>query len=303
MFAGNRIELAEVELPTDSAVLGIPMSRLKLPAHTRVGAVIRGDRVFVPEGKDALAAGDRVYLFARAGEMHLLEDHFCHGAVAGRVVVYGGNVLGEHLCRQLGAVGVDVTLLVEDRDNAERLALCLPRVTVIHGDGTDSAKLDEVGIGGADLYFAVTHDDENNLMSGLLAKRLGCPRASCVVHRHAYIEIYRQLGIDMAISPRQVAADHILRYARPAQVESVIHLGDGGAEVLEVVAAMESPITGKPLSKLTIPAGISIGGIVGIDGPRIPGGDDQIEPGDTVVVMALTDKRKDVEKLFRRSLF
>jgi trk system potassium uptake protein TrkA len=164
-------------------------------------------------------------------------------------------------------------------------------------------KLDEEDVGRADLYFAVTDDDENNMMSSLLAKRLGTPRACSVVYRHAYIEIYRQLGIDMAISPRQVAADHILQFAQPAQIESLVHLGDGDAEVLEVVAALDSPITSGPLRSVSIPKGISIGGIVGIEGARVPDGNDTVEPGDTVVVMALAKKRKAVEKLFKRAMF
>ncbi|MGB0640563.1 MAG: TrkA C-terminal domain-containing protein, partial [Myxococcota bacterium] len=132
---------------------------------------------------------------------------------------------------------------------------------------------------------------------------LGTPRVCSVVYRHPYIEIYRQLGIDMAISPRQVAADHILQFARPAQIEAVINLGGGEAEVIEVVAAMDSPITAAPLSKVNIPKGISIGGIVGVEKTRVPGGDDKVEPGDTVVVMALSKERKAVEKLFKRGLF
>ena len=96
---------------------------------------------------------------------------------------------------------------------------------MVHGDGTDFEKLKEEEVGRADLYFAATDDDENNMMSALLAKRLGTPRVGSVVYRHAYIEIYRQLGLDMAISPRQVAADNILRYARPAHIESLRCMG------------------------------------------------------------------------------
>jgi trk system potassium uptake protein TrkA len=302
-FANDQIELAEVQLPDDSEVLGIPLSRLSLPTQTRVGAVIRDDKIFVPHGADTLLAGDRVFLFGLTDRMHDIEDLFVHGKTAHRVVIYGGNVIGENLSRQLSKVGVDVTIIEECRETAEQLSLSLPRVTIVHGDGTDMTKLEEEEVGRADLYFAVTEDDENNMMSCLLAKRLGTPRVCSVVYRHSYIEIYRQLGIDMAISPRQVAADHILQFARPAQIEAVIHLGDGEAEVLEVVAAMDSPITTAPLSKVNIPKGVSIGGIVGIDGTRVPGGDDKVEPGDTVVVMALAKERKIVEKLFKRGMF
>jgi len=303
MFANNRIELAEVELPADSAVIGTRLRSLKLPEQTRIGAVIRDGELFIPAGEDSLKSGDRVFLFGRTGRMNEVEDLFVHGYSAGKVVIYGGNVLGEHLSRQLAKVGVDVTVLVTDREKAKELAICLPRVNVVHGDGTDIEKLREEDVDRADLYFAVTEDDENNMMSALLAKRLGTPRVCSVVHRPAYIEIYRELGLDMAISPRQVAADHILRYARPAQIESVIHLGENNAEVLEVVAALGSPITEGPLSKLSLPKGVSIGGVVGINGVTIAQGNTQVEPGDTVVVLALGKHRKAVSKLFKRGLF
>ena len=303
MFANNRVELVEVQLPEDSAVIGIPLHRLELPEETRVGAVIRDDKLFVPRGDDCLIAEDRVYLFGRTGQMKDVEDLFVHGSSAQRVVIYGGNVIGEHLSRQLSRVGVDVTIIEPNREKAKQLSKSLPRVHMVHGDGTDFEKLSEEEVGRADLYFAVTEDDENNMMSALLAKRLGTPRVCSVVYRHAYIEIYRQLGLDMAISPRQVAVDHILRYARPAQIESLVHLCDGDAEVIEVVAAMDSPITSGPISQLHIPKGVSIGAVIGVSGIKIAQGDTVVEAGDTVVVLALESKHKAAAKLFKRSLF
>lgn len=303
MFANNRIELAEVELPDDSEVIGLPLQRIEFPAQTRVGAVIRGDRLFMPSGLDSFEPGDRVYLFGRTGRMNDIEDLFVHGDSANSVVIYGGNVIGEHLSRQLVAFGVDVSVIEPSREKAELLAPRLPGVNVVHGDCTEIEKLKEEGVGRADLYFAVTEDDENNMMSSLLAKRLGTPRVCSVVHRPAYIEIYRELGLDMAISPLQVAADHILKYSNPAQIESVVHLGDGDAEVLEVVAALDSPITEGALRSISIPKGVSIGGVIGSEGVQIANGDTVVEPGDTVIVMAMTKKRKAVTKLFKRGLF
>ncbi len=303
MFANNKVELAEVELPKDSAVIGIPLCDLKLPDQTRVGAVIRNEKLFMPGGKDTLEAEDRVYLFGLTGRMDAVEDLFVHGEAAERVVIFGGNVIGTHLSRQLSNLGVDVTIIEPQLNQAKALSHKLPRVNIVHGDGTDFEKLTEEDVGRADLYFAVTDDDENNMMSALLAKRLGTPRVCSVVYRHAYIELYRQLGLDMAISPRQVAADHILRYAQPAQIETLVHLGDGDAEVLEVVAAFGSPITNGPIHSLNIPKGVTIGAVVGVNGVQIAHGNTVVEAGDTVVVLALESQHKAVAKFFKRGLF
>jgi trk system potassium uptake protein TrkA len=303
MFADEKVVLAEVELPADSAVLGVPLQALSLPEQTRVGAVIRKDRMFVPDGSDTLEVGDRVYLFGLVGQMEAVEDLFVHGRTAQRVVIFGGNVVGEHLSSRLAKVGVDVTIIEPSFEKAEALASSLAGVNLVHGDGTDFEKLTEEGVGRADLYCAVTDDDENNMMSALLAKRLGTPRVCSVVYRHAYIEIYRQLGLDMAVSPRQVAADHILRYARPAQIENLVHLGDGHAEVIEVVAALGSPITSGPLSDIKLPAGVSIGAVSSAHGVCIACGNTVVEAGDTVVVLALEGRHNVAEKLFKRGMF
>ncbi len=302
-FANNRIELAEIALPSDSEVLDIPLKNLQMPDHTRVGAVIRDGKLFIPGGDDHLCANDRVYLFGLTGGLLDAEDQFCHGREAARVAIYGSDVTGQRLAQQLSNAGVDTLLMVEDPNEAREIALSLPRVTVVEGDGTDITKLEEEDIGRYDIYFATTDDDENNLMSGLLAKRIGTPRTACKVHRHAYIDIYRQLGIDVALSPRQIAADHILRFARPAQVETVVHLGDGSAEILEIVAAMDSRVTSKPLHKLTLPKGVFFGGVITENDVVVPDGNHCIQPGDTVVVLSLIKQRAAVEKLFRRSVF
>ena len=126
MFAGNRLELAEVEIPQDSKVIGHTLARLEMPDHTRVGAVIRGDVLFIPGGSDILAAGDRVYLFGRTGQMHEVEDLFCHGKEAHRVAIYGGETVGEHLAQELSHSGVDTLLICEDREKAERLSISCP---------------------------------------------------------------------------------------------------------------------------------------------------------------------------------
>jgi trk system potassium uptake protein TrkA len=303
-FANSRIELAEIQLPADSVVLNIQLKDLRMPEHTRVGAIIREDKLHIPTGGDHMEAGDRVYLFGKTGQMHAAEDMFCHGREAARVAIYSNDVTGERLAKHLSQSGVDTLLMVDDPNTAREMSLRLPRVTVVEGDGTDMTKLEEEEIGRYDIYFATTDDDEDNLMSGLLAKRLGTPRTACKVHRHAYLDIYRQLGIDVALSPCQIAADHILRFARPAQVETVVHLGDGTAEVLEVVAALGSPITKAPLRKVNVPNGVFLGGVITTeDDVLVPDGDHQVQPGDSVIVLALASKRNAVEKLFRRSLF
>jgi trk system potassium uptake protein TrkA len=298
-LAGNRLELVQLELPAHSKMLHKPLAQLAMPRPSLVAAVVRDGELFVPGGGDVLLPGDRCYLIGHAGRMQKLEDLFCGGHEAAKVFVVGGGEIGLATCRMMAASGLDVVLLEKDRTTAERLAVGLPRVTVLHGDGTDLTLLEEEQVGDFDLFCALTHDDEANLMSGLLAKRVGAERTLCLVQRSDYMDIYRQLGIDVVMSPRRVASDHILRYARATELQSLTVLEGGQAEVLEFDARPESRVVGKPLKRLEFPRGAIIAAIVDSEGVRVPSGDDVVNAGSTVVVLTTSGVRTGVERLFR----
>lgn len=299
-LAGNRIEVVQLELPTDSRVLHKPLASLSLPEQTLVAAVVRDRELFVPGGADVLLPGDRVYLIGRSGHMDPVEDQFCGGREAARVCIVGGGVVGEALARALSTTDVEVLIIEKDRTVAENLAMAHPRVTVIHGDGTNLTLLEEEQVGAYDLFCAVSHEDEVNLMSGLLAKRVGARRTVSLVHRPDYMDIYRQLGIDVVLSPRQTASDHILKWVRQTELKSLTILEGGQAEILELEATQGSRVVGTPIKRLDFPRGAILGAVVSAGRARVPRGDDVIGPGDTVVVLTTASTRSQVERLFRR---
>jgi len=299
-LAGNRIELVQVELGSKSKVLHRPLSKLHMADQTLVAAVVRDRELFVPGGADVLLPGDRIYLIGRAEKMEEVEDQFCGGREATRVCIVGGGVTGESLARNLSRFDVHVILIEKDRETADRLAVDLPRVLVLCGDGTDLRLLEEENIGNFDLFCSVGHNDEVTLMSGLLAKQVGVPRVVCLVHSPDYMRIYRHLGIDIVISPRQVASDHILQYVRKTELKSLHSVEDGQAEVLEVVAGKGSRIVGTPIRKLNIPRGAILASLVSDDQARVPKGDDIIHEGDIAVVLTTVAARPAVDRLFRK---
>jgi len=301
-LAGNRLELVQLELPVHSKMLHKPLAQLSMPRPSLVAAVVRDGDLFVPGGADVLRAGDRVHLIGHAGRMERLEDLFCGGREAAKVFVVGGGEIGQAAARMMANAGMDVVLLEKHRDHAERMAVRLPRVTVLHGDGTDLTLLEEEQVGGYDLFCALTHDDEVNLMSGLLAKRVGAARTLCLVQRSDYMDIYRQLGIDVVMSPRRVPSNHILRYARQTELQSLTILEGGQAEVLEFKAVADSRVVDIPLKRLDFPRGALIAAIVDPSGVRVPSGEDQIPPAATVVVLTTSGARGTVERLFRRRI-
>ncbi len=301
-LAGNRIEVVQLELPASSKVLHKPLVNLNLPDQILVAAVVRDRELFVPGGADVLLPGDRVYLVGRSGQMQSVEEQFCGGREAGRVCIVGGGVVGTALARLLTRIDTEVLVIEKNRASAERLASDHPKITVVHGDGTNLTLLEEEQVGSYDLFCAVSHEDEVNLMSGLLAKRVGANRTVSLVHRPDYMDIYRQLGIDVVLSPRQTASDHILKWVRQTELKSLTILEGGQAEILELEATAGSRVVGTPIKRLNFPRGAILGAVVSQGNARVPRGDDVIMPGDTVVVLTTASTRSQVERLFRRRM-
>jgi len=298
-LANERIEVVKMELGEHVRVLHKTLSNLPLPSQVLVGAVVREGELFVPGGADVLLPGDRVYLVGLPDRMAQAEDLFSHRKQARRVCIIGGGVIGQSLSRQLVESGTEVLLIEQDEERAQHLASHLAGVTVVHGDGTDASLLEEEQIGDYDLLVALTHEDEVNLMAALLAGRAGAVRTGCLVHRPAYTEIYHQLGIDVVLSPRVVASDHIMRYCRQQQVQSLTVIEDGQAEVLELRAPERCRLIGVPVRRLAWPRGALLAAIVKGDSVMVPHGDDVVEAGDVVVVLTTTAARPAVLRLFK----
>lgn len=299
-LANDRVELVQMELSSSCRMLKKPLSRLDLPKDTLVAAIVRDGELSVPGGADVLRANDRIYLLGRRESIEQAEDLFTVQRRAQSACIIGGGVIGTSVARALCKEGFKVLLFDRDHATARAVAEDNPKVTVVHGDGTDLSLLNEEHVGDYDLFVATTNDDETNLMSCLLAQRTGEGRTVCVVHRPDYMEIYRQLGIDIVLSPRLAASDHILRYTRATEIKSLTELEHGQAHVLEILAHAGSRAIDVPLRRLGIPRGALIAAIVKENAVVIPTGDDAIAQGDTVIVLATERARTAISRLFHR---
>ena len=311
-FADNRIELVQLVIGEDSRLINQPLSEISAKhlfgRGIGVAAIMRQHALLIPSGADAMQAGDEVLVIGRAEGMDEVDRVFNRSKrlAVHRVMLVGGGEIGFTVAQSLEGRGMEVTLIERAPQRAAELADMLAETTVLTGDGTDLPLLQEEGAGTADVFIAVSPDDETNLMAGLLAKRLGCKKVVALVHRPDYGPIYEQLGIDAAISPRLLAAKHMLKYVRQGEgeVTGVSVLAEGRGEILELIAAEGSRIVNRPLQEVNWPRGAMIGAVASQDGIVVPfRGPDTILPGQTAIVFTTAQTRPSVERMFRKSSF
>jgi len=305
-FADNKIELVQLAVDDKSSLINQPLmdiaQELQFGRGIAIAAILRDGAILVPGGADSIKPQDEVYIIGRSENMAEVENLFgkSRRLAAQRVMLVGGGEIGLGVAKSLEPKNLEVTLIERDPMRANLLSEMLNHTTVLNGDGTNLALLEEEGAGACDVFIAVSPDDATNLMAGLLAKRLGCKKVLALVHRPDYRPIYEQLGIDHAISPRLLAAQQILKYVREGEVVAVSTLAGGLGYILEMTAQEGSRIVGKPLIDANIPRGAIIGAVAGEKGVFVPGGQDSIQPGNTAIVFTTPKVRPQVERLFRR---
>lgn len=262
---------------------GVPIDGMSIVA------VVRHGRCFVPDGEDRIAAGDDVYVIARADKVDEVMTAFGHREkVARRLIIVGAGNVGLHLARKVydEAPGVEIKLIEQNRARAEHVSKELSgAIVVLHGDALDRALLGEANIGSAETIVAVTNDDETNIFASVLAKQAGCKRAITLVNKRSYEALIPTLGIDSVVSPSAVTISTVLRHVRHGAISALYTLREDFGEVLEAEITEGSRLLRRPLDELGLPAGLKIAAVVRDGEAMIARGDTQLEIGDHVVVL------------------
>ncbi len=305
-FAGGRVRLVAVKAYRDGPLVGHELRQLyeHMPdVDARVAAIYRQGQAIQPEGSTVIAEGDEVFFIAareniRAvmGELRKLEKPFK------RLIFAGGGNIGKRLAGALEK-RYQVKLIEQDKRRAAQVAEDLTSTIVLQGDVADEDLLLEENIENTDVFCAVTNDDEANILSAMLAKRMGARKVMALINRHAYVDMVQSGPIDIAISPQQATIGSLLRHVRRGDVVMVHSLRHGAAEAIEAVAhgdASSSKVVGRAIEDVPLPRGASIGAIVRRDEVLIAHHDTVIESEDHVILF-LVDKRHipEVEHLFQ----
>ena len=297
-FADGKVQLRRLPLRESSELTSAPLGELRVPPGVLVTAVQRDRELIVPSGTDELKVGDQVYVLGTAPDLDAFERSAGEKVVWKRsAVIMGAGSIGREIARRLaGSPGIEV--FVVEKDGARARALDTEfsgDVTVLVGDATDFTLLQEERIANASVFVATTNDDEVNLVACMLAKGHGAERTVALIQKGSYREVYDFLeGIDLAISPRMICAQKILRFVRAGSPRAISVIGQGLAEVLELRAGVSEATK---LRKLGLPKGVVVGAIVRGEAVSIPSGDSQIKPGDTLIVFTIAERLEEAERL------
>lgn len=297
-FAEGRAQLVAVRALHGGALVGHEIRELRrhLPQgmDVRVAAIFRKGKAVKPEGITVIEAGDEVFFLAHQNAIKAMMSEFrsADKRLTKRIFISGGGGIGRRLARSLEK-RYSVKVLERSRDRARAIAEDLLNTIVLVGDCADEDLLREENIDQTDVYCALTNDDEANILSAMLAKRLGCPRVVALINRASYAELVEGSTIDIAISPQSVTLSALLSHIREGAPERVYSLRRGAAEAIEVVVRGDrrsSRVVGRELDELALPDSTTIGGIVRGDELLIAHHDVVIEPGDHIILF-VADKR------------
>jgi trk system potassium uptake protein TrkA len=291
-FMGGRLLVAGFRILPSSDFAGLLLSHVKLMfpgTPTLVAAINRGEEWIIPHGEEEILVGDLVYFAIARQELEsvlsligALQDKKRH------IMLAGAGRIGLQVARRLEGVDKKVILIEESADLARRAADVLGKTLVIHGRVTDQSLLQQEGIERVATFVALTPDHEENLVSGLLAKRLGASRAFSLVDNPSLANLIGEVGIDAIISPRLLAVGLALQHIRRGIVRSVAALLEDKVEIVEAEAVAGSRLTSGTLAEIHLPRGVLVAAVGRGDEMLVPRGEARIQAGDQVLLITTT---------------
>jgi trk system potassium uptake protein len=306
-FADGRVRLVGLKARKGGLLVGRELRQLRelIPdVEARVVAVYRSGRNLVPEGGTVVEDGDEVFFLAARDDIRRVMSQLRKlDDPVKRVVIAGGGNIGFQLAKMLDKQH-QVKLIERDSKRARRVSEQLENTLVLHGDAADEELLVEENIDSADVFAALTNSEEANILSAMLAKRLGANKVMALINRPAYAELMESGSIDIAISPQMITIGSLLAYVRRGDVVRVHSLRRGAAEALEAIVhgdERSSRVIGRRVDEIPLPDGTLIGAVVREHQVIMAHHDTQVQADDHVILF-VTDRRhvEQVERLFSR---
>jgi trk system potassium uptake protein TrkA len=304
-FADGKVRLVGVRAKKDGLLVGRALRELRdhLPkSDARVVAIYRAGRSIAPQGDTVMEEGDEVFFLAASADLRqvMIELRKEDRAVK-RVVIAGGGNIGFRLAKALEKQN-QVKLIERDAKRARKISELLENAIVLNGDAADEELLIEENIDSADVFASLTNSEEANILSAMLAKRLGAHKVMALINKPSYAELMESGSIDIAISPQTITIGSLLAHVRRGDVVRVHSLRRGAAEAIEIIvhgSERSCRVINKRIEEIKLPEGASIGAIVRGE-EVIMAHHDTVIQADDHVILFLADRRhiEAVEKLF-----
>ena len=272
--------------------------------EARVAAIYRHDRPIIPEGDTIIEPNDEVFIVAAAPHIPIVMSEFCAVEAPGQnIMLVGAGKIGLQLATSLEQNNYQVKLVEHGAERARQVAEQLDATIVLRGDAADEDLMLQENIDGMDVFCSLTNDDEANILSAMLAKRLGAHRAMALINRSAYVDLIESSVLDVAISPSLITVGSLLTHVRRGDTIAVHSLRRGAAEAIEIIAhgdATSSNVVGRRIEEISLPSGTRVGALLRNQEVIIPHHDTVIEAEDHVILFVIDKKFiRDVEKLFQ----
>lgn len=305
-FADGKVRLVAVRAYHGGPLVGHELQDIKrhMPnLECRIPAIYRRDRGIVPKGITVIEPGDEVFFLARKQDIpSVMRELRRVERPVKKVMIAGGGNIGRRLAARIER-NYDVKVIDHNKAVSSLLAEQLHHTLVLQGDATDEALLEQENVAAMDVFCALTNDDEDNIMSALLAKKMGAHRVIALINRSAYVDLVQGGEIDIAISPAQATVGPLLSKIRRGDMVAVHSLRRGAAEVLEVVVhgdAKTSRVVGRRIGEIDLPDGATIAALIRNNDVIIAHHDTPIEAEDHLILFALNKRIiPKVEKLLQ----
>ena len=288
-FSGGRLSLVVFRLEPTSPLVGRVLSSFSVDedASYRTVAISRDGKTLIPHGNDSYMVDDMVYIIARhdsVGEIMALSGQ--RDVDIQNMMILGGSRIGVQIAQAMQD-DVNIKLIDYNADKAYRLAEQLEKTLIINEDGRNTEAMMEEGLSNMDAFVAVTGRSETNILTAMLAKRMGVKKVIAEVENLNYINLADSVGVDTIINKKMVSASNIFRFTMSTDVLAIKCLTGSDAEVLEFIVKPNSPATKAAIKDLDLPSDVTIGGIVRGDKVFIASGKTEIAAYDRVVVFAM----------------
>lgn len=292
-FANGLVEMAVFDITENSPIAGQTVADADRFDSLTFAALYRGDDIVLPQGDTVVRSDDRAVVIGSPQSIQEFAQRIAPSKTpdeAEDIVIVGGSKIGYHTARLLERRDFSPKLIEQDPDRARELAEQLPGTIVMQQDATDTDFLERENVDDADILVSALESDERNMLVSLLAKRIGTERVISLVEQTDYVELFEEIGVDVAINPRTVTAEQITRFTYQEVALNVSVIENDQAEVLELEVSPDSELVGQAIENIddSLETNLVFGAVTRGREHIIPRGETVLQAGDHIIVFVET---------------